>query len=73
MHVIISFYTLRPRQSGRHLADDTFKRIFLNENAKIWTKISLTFISKDPINNIAALPETMMVRLQTHICVSQPQ
>ena len=24
--------TLRPRQHGRHFADDTFKRIFLNEN-----------------------------------------
>ena len=26
---------LRPRQNGRHFADDTFKRIFLNENVKI--------------------------------------
>ena len=24
-----------PGQNGRHFADDTFKRIFLNENAKI--------------------------------------
>ena len=24
--------TLRPRQNGRHFADDTFNRIFLNEN-----------------------------------------
>ena len=27
--------TLRPRQSGRHVADDIFKRIFLNENVRI--------------------------------------
>ena len=28
----IKFNTLRPRQHGRHFADDTFKRIFLHEN-----------------------------------------
>ena len=27
--------TLRPRQNGRRFADDTFKRIFLNENVRI--------------------------------------
>ena len=27
--------TLRPRQNGRHFADDTFKRIFFNENVRI--------------------------------------
>ena len=27
--------TPRPRQNGRHFADDTFKRIFLNEKDKI--------------------------------------
>ena len=26
--------TLRPRQNGRHFADDTFKSIFINEN--VW-------------------------------------
>ena len=29
---LIPFNTLRPRQNGRHFSDDTFKRIFLNEN-----------------------------------------
>ena len=28
----LSFNTLRPRQNGRHFADDTFNCIFLNEN-----------------------------------------
>ena len=32
-----------------------FKRIFLNENARISIKISLKFVPKGPINNIAAL------------------
>ena len=36
-----SVNTLRPRQNGRHFADDTFKRIFLNENVAISIKMSL--------------------------------
>ena len=81
------FNTLRPRQNGRHFADDTFKRIFLNENVRISIKISLRFVPKGPINNIAALvqimawrrpgdkplSEPMMVSLKTHICVTRPQ
>ena len=35
---------LRPRQNGRHFADDTFKRIFLNENIWIPIEISLKFV-----------------------------
>ena len=79
--------TLRPRQNGRHFADDTFKRIFLNENVLISIKISLKFVPKDPINNIPALVQIMawrrpgdkplseprMVSLPTHICVTRPQ
>ena len=81
------FNTLRPRQTGRHFADDIFKCIFLNENASIANKISLKFVSKGPINNIPALvqimawrrsgdkplSEPMMVSLLTHICVTRPQ
>ena len=47
--------TLRPRQNGHHFADDTFKRIFLNENVRIPIKISLKFVPKGAINNIPAL------------------
>ena len=79
--------TLRPSQNGRHFADDTFKRIFLNENVGILIKISLKFVPKGPINNIPALvqvmawrrpgdkplTEPMVVRLLTHICVIRPQ
>ena len=79
--------SLRPRQNGRHFADDTFKRIFLNENVLISIKISLKFVTKDPINNIPALVQIMawrrpgdkplseprMVSLPTHICVTRPQ
>ena len=79
--------TLRPRQNGRHFADDDFKRIFLNENVWISIDISLKFISKGPIDNIPALvpimawrrsgdkplSEPMIVRLPTHICVTRPQ
>ena len=81
--------TLRPRQNGRHFADDTFKCIFLNENVRISIKISLKFVPKGPINNIPALAlimarcrpghkplsGPMMVGLPTHICftVTRPQ
>ena len=79
--------TLRPRQNGRHFADDIFKCIFLNENVWISIKISLKFIPKGPINNIPALvkimawrrpgdkplSEAMIVNLPTHICVFRPQ
>ena len=79
--------TLRPRQNGRRLADDTFKCIFLNENVRISIKISPKFVPKGPINNIPALvqimawrrsgdkplSEPMMVNLLTHICVTLPQ
>ena len=81
------FNTLRPRQNGRLFADDTFKRIFLNENIRISIKISLKFVPKGLINNISALvlimawrrpgdkplSEPMMVSLPTHICVTRPQ
>ena len=44
-----------PRQNGRHLADDIFECIFLNENVYIAIKISLKFDLKGLINNIPAL------------------
>ena len=52
----------RPRQNGRHFADDIFKCIFLNENEWISLKISLKFVLKGPINNIPALVQIMAWR-----------
>ena len=79
--------TLMPRQNGHHFADGNFKRIFLNENVRIATEISLKFVPKGRINSIPSLvqimawrrpgdkplSEQMMVRLPTHICVARPQ
>ena len=79
--------TLRPRQNGRRFADDTFKRIFLNENVRISIKISLKCGPKGRINTIPALflimawrrsgdkplSGPMIVSLLTHICVTRPQ
>ena len=76
-----------PKQNGRRFADDTFKRIFLNENVTISIKISLKFVPKGSINNNPSLvqimawrrpgdkplSEPMMVSLTTHICVTRPQ
>ena len=83
----VSLNTLRPRQNGRHFADDIFKRIFLYENILIPIKISLKFVPKGPTNNIPALvpimawrrpgdkplSKLMMVNSTTHICVTRPQ
>ena len=41
----ISLNKLRPRQNGRHFADDNSKCIFLNENVYISIKISMIFFS----------------------------
>ena len=46
---------MRPRQNGRHFVDDTFKRVFFNENVRVLINISLKFVPKGPINNILAL------------------
>ena len=81
------FDSLRPRQNGRHFADDVFKRLFLNQNVWISLKISLKFVPTFPINNIPPLvqiidwhrpgdkplSESMMVNLMTHISVTRPQ
>ena len=77
---------LRPRQHGRRFADDTFKRLFLNENVIISIKISLKFFPKGPIKIPAIaqimawrrpgdrpLSEPMMVSFPTHICVTRTQ
>ena len=83
----LPFNSLRPRQNGRHFADDIFKCIFLNENVWIPIKISLKFVLKGSINDISALvqimtwrrpgdkplSEPMMVNLPTHMCVTRPQ
>ena len=58
-HTFESYITLRPRQNDRRFADDTFKRIFLNENVRILIKISLKFVPKGPINNNPALVQIM--------------
>ena len=88
-HVIpqLLLNTFRPRQNGRHFADDMFKCIFFNENVWIPIEISLKFVPKGPINNIPALvqimawrhpgdkplSEPMIVSSLTHICVAWPQ
>ena len=79
--------TLRPRQNCRYFPDNILKWIFLNENVWISTNISLKSVPRGPINNITTLiqvmawrrpgdkplSKAMMVRLPTHICVTQPQ
>ena len=86
-HLQLPLNTLMPKQNCRHLADDIFKCIFLNENVWIFLKISPKFVSKVRIHNIPALvqimawrrpgakplSEPMMVSLLMHICATRPQ
>ena len=79
------FNTLRPRQNGRHFADDTSERISLNENIRNSITISLKFVLNGPVNNILlfvqimawlwpgnkTLSEPMMVILPTLIIVTR--
>ena len=84
--MLTQMFANRPRQNGRHFADDIFKRIFLKENVRISIKIPLNFVPKSPIDNIPALfqimawrrrpgdkplSEAMMVSLLRHICVAR--
>ena len=62
---------LRPRQNGCHFPD-IFKCIFLNENVWIWNKISMKFISKDPMNSILALVQIMAWRWPGGKPLSEP-
>ena len=79
--------TLRPRQDGRHFADDIFRCIFFNENCCILIRFSLKYGRKGPIDNNPALvllmawrrsgdkplSDPIMISLLTHICVTRPQ
>ena len=47
--------TVKPKQNGRHFADDIFKVIFVNENVWIQIKISMKFVPKGPIDIKLAL------------------
>ena len=51
-----------PGQNGRHLADDIFRRIFLNEKFSLLFRISLKFLHKGPIDNKWALVQVMAWR-----------
>ena len=64
--------SLRPGYNGRHFPDDIFKRIFLNENVWIATKISLKCVPEDPINNIPALVQIMACRRPGDKPLSEP-
>ena len=84
---LFSINTLRPRQNGRHFADNIFKYISLNENVWIPNKISLKFVPRGPINNIPELvqimawrrpgdkplSEAMLLSLPKYIYVTWPQ
>ena len=78
--------TLRPRQNVRHFADAIMKCISLNENARLWNKISMKYVLRGLIDNMAELikimarrrpddkplSKPMMLSINTYICVTRP-
>ena len=48
-------HTRTTGQNGRHVANDIFKCIFVNEKFCILIEISLSFVPKGPIDNNPAL------------------
>ena len=58
--------TLRPKQNGRHFADDIFRCIFFNDTGCISIDISLNVVPKGQINNIVVL---VVVVVSWHIRV----
>ena len=64
--------TLRPRQHGRHFADDIFKRIFLNENVWILIEFSPKFVPEGPIDNIPSVVQIMAWRRPGDKPLSEP-
>ena len=56
---MLSFNTLRPRQNGRHFADDIFTCIFMNENVCTSIEISPNFVPREPIDNKSTLVQVM--------------
>ena len=63
--------TLMARQHGRCFTD-IFKCIILNENEWILIKMSMKFVPKGPINNIAALIQVMAWCWSGNKPLSQP-
>ena len=72
MELFFFVNTLRPRQNGRHFADDTFNSIFSNENVRILIKFSVKFVPKGPNNNNPALVQIMAWRRPGDNPLSEP-
>ena len=51
-----------PEKNGRHFPDDIFKLVFLNAKCGILMKISLQYVPRGQIKNIAALVQIMAWR-----------
>ena len=62
MSYMLIYYLISPWKNGRHFADDTLKRIFMNKNFHILIRMSLKFVPKGPIENKPALIQVMASR-----------
>ena len=70
--IVFCLNTLRPRQNGRHFADDMFKCVFLNENIWISIRISLNLVPNGSISYIPALVQILSWRRPGDKPLSEP-
>ena len=69
---VLHILHLRPRQTGRHFANDIFESNLLNENVWIENTIASKFVPKGTFNNIPALVQIMTWRRQGDEPLSEP-
>ena len=72
MKLIEDVNILRPRQTGRHFADNSFKRIFMDAKFYMLIQISLKSVPKGPIDNKAVLVHVMAWRRTGDKPLSEP-
>ena len=59
--VTIPYNSLRPRQIGRQLPEDTFKRIKFNKMLELWLNFT-DVVPKGPMDNTASFVQEMTWR-----------
>ena len=64
--------TMRPGQSCRHILEDRFTCIFLDENCDIWIKMSLKYVPRNLISNKPAFVQIIAWRRTGAKPLSEP-
>ena len=69
---MVHISTLRPRRNDRHVPDDIFKHIFLNQNIRFLIDILMNFVPYGPIDCQSRLVQLIAWRLADDKPLSEP-